>query len=154
MSSSLTGCSAVIMMVALTSLAGEVIACSCAAPPDPQQALQEARAVFRGRVTGIKDQEFDTARYGTLHKNIITFEADTVWKGPQQSQVTVETGPDSALCGYPFEVGHNYLVYAGNNYYTHGALETGLCSRTRELVSPGIQEELDALGHGKSVTSH
>jgi len=51
------------------------------------------------------------------------------FRGFQLSQVTVETGYGGGDCGYPFEIGQSYLVYAHRT--PEGHLTTSICSRTR-----------------------
>ena len=38
-------------------------------------------------------------------------------------------------CGYPFQTGTEYVIYAYKN--SDGRLETGICSRTRPLAEAG-----------------
>ena len=53
-----------------------------------------------------------------------------MWEGPSKKQVTVQTGLSGASCGYPFEFGESYLVYA---YAGQSAPHTSLCTRTARL---------------------
>jgi hypothetical protein len=80
----------------------------------------------------------------------ITFAVTQVWKGPVYTTLVVTTARESATCGFPFELNKDYLVYATGS---ETALETSLCSRTRPLDVPTIQQDLDTLGQGKVPTS-
>jgi hypothetical protein len=50
---------------------------------------------------------------------------------PGQQEIEILTGLGGGDCGYPFETGAEYVIYAYNN--SDGHLETGICSRTRPL---------------------
>lgn len=51
--------------------------------------------------------------------------------GPGQQEVEIATGLGGGDCGFAFQVGADYVVYAYRN--SEGRLETGICSRTRLL---------------------
>ena len=59
---------------------------------------------------------------------------DEVLAGVDASQKVIEilTGYGGGDCGYSFQVGADYVIYASKN--PAGALETGICSRTRPLA--------------------
>jgi hypothetical protein len=61
--------------------------------------------------------------------------------------VIVVTGRGGGDCGYRFEVGARYLVFA---YGDDAKLETNICQRTKELAQAA--EDLKLLGKGKSPT--
>ncbi|MFO7536714.1 MAG: hypothetical protein R6X32_01490 [Chloroflexota bacterium] len=134
----------VLLLLFFPVLAGSpapVFACSCAPPPPPAEALEQATAVFAGTVTNI-DIPGGTI-ISTADPVAITFQVETVWKGPVEPTLLVTTARDSASCGYHFDLNQSYLVYA---YGSERSLETNLCSRTTRL-SP-ILEDLVVLGEG------
>ena len=57
----------------------------------------------------------------------------------KEKEIEVVTGQGGGDCGYPFQVGVDYVVYARRN--AEGQLETGICSRTRTLAQAA--EDLD-----------
>jgi hypothetical protein len=61
----------------------------------------------------------------------------------ESEDAEVVTAVSSATCGYNFEVGKSYLVYAGT---FDGKLNVSLCSRTALIDQAG--EDLQALGLG------
>ena len=71
----------------------------------------------------------------------MTFDVDRVWKGENESSITIQTRQSSASCGYSFEEDSNYLVYAQRN---GEMLDVSLCSRT-SLVSSAA-EDISELG--------
>jgi hypothetical protein len=118
----------------ILSLAGAdaVLACSCAPSPPPQEALQQASAVFTGTVVAV-----DTSGVTST----VRLQVDRSWKGAKCGEVTVTTPADSAACGFDFQVGQNYLVYADKQ---QGKFSVSLCSRTSLTSQAG--EDLTALG--------
>lgn len=103
------------------SSARPAYACSCMRPSAPNQALAEATAVFSGQVTNIEQVRL---------KLNVTFRVDEWWKGEPVQNIVVQTAATTAACGYPFEVGQTYLVYASHR---QGRLQTNYCSRTALL---------------------
>ena len=120
-----------------------VNACSCIPPGPPEESLEGATAVFAGKVVDI-DKPFVKTSFMDMMK--VEFEVSKVWKGPAYTTIFVQTATPGASCGYPFEKGKEYLVYA---YGTENTLSANLCSRTRLLSR--AQEDLIALGQGNEV---
>lgn len=110
-------------------------ACSCVPPPPPSEAVAASDAVFLGKV--IKTRRTGS---GINEGNLLaTFRVRHIVKGDLQEDVVIETGPNSAACGVPFEKGKEYLVYASMQ---DGQLRTHLCTRTAlvESASTDIEE--------------
>ncbi|MCE9545338.1 MAG: hypothetical protein K8T25_07460 [Planctomycetia bacterium] len=125
----------VIAAVALVLTAPYAIACKCAPPPPPKEALAGSSAVFSGKVIQVEQNG---------RRKQVTFEVDRAWKGVDAARVVVSTATDSAACGVSFEQGKSYLVYC------HGQgkeLSTSLCTRTKTLDS--ADEDLKDLGEGQ-----
>jgi hypothetical protein len=110
------------------------MACSCNENPPPPQALAEATAVFSGRVVASSYGE-----NGELYKPVLR--VMDVWKGSVHERVELYTHWRCCLCGFPLEVGRNYLVYA---YETESQLWVSYCSRTTLLEEAAT--DLAALG--------
>jgi hypothetical protein len=127
-----------LLAVALALLAqlapSRAAACSCMAPPPPAESAQNSTAVFEGRVTRIDDPQGEPK---------VHFQVVRSFKGPSSEAIEVRTANSSAACGYGFEEGKSYLVYASEE---SGALHTGLCSRTR--LASEASEDITALGLG------
>lgn len=121
----------VLVVAILTPAAAR--ACSCAPTGTPQQELAQSTEVFRGRVLQIEEREtFDLA----------IFAATTVWKGSPDPLRVAETGSSSTLCGFPFVVGQEYVVYGA---------PVASCGRTK-LVSAAAAD-LAALGPGRPANA-
>lgn len=120
-------------------------ACSCAAAPPPRQALREAKAVFIGEV--ISTEVFDVKNgFGTQQVIQIRFAVNRFWKGIEGSEAIVYTSGHEMSCGFHFERGKKYLVYAYPDRWELGALETGICNRTTEIANAA--RDLRAIGKG------
>ena len=113
-------------LYALASLsgAGPAHACSCAvALGSPAEELAQADAVFAGVATSVKAHRKLFILPSSSDPVTVEFDVSHVWKGPQQETLTVKTVRSEASCGYEFQKGEWYIVYARNG-------ETGLCNRT------------------------
>lgn len=98
-------------------------ACSCVRPEPVNESVAQATAVFAGRVIDI--EPVDNRRIE------VDFDVETVWKGATTSTISIYTAPNSAMCGYSFEEGRSYLVYAHQRQGT--LLQVSQCSRTNLL---------------------
>jgi MYXO-CTERM domain-containing protein len=70
----------------------------------------------------------------------VRFDVRRSWKG-DRAEVAVRTPAQRSACGYPFEEGREYLVYASRGQ--DGALWVTACDRTRPIED--AQGDLDAL---------
>jgi MYXO-CTERM domain-containing protein len=107
-------------------------ACSCRPPPPAQESFEEAQAVFIG-----VPQAFER---GEGLRVQVPMKVERAYKGVREATVDIGTARDSAACGYPFEVGQPYLVYA---YGDADGLAVSLCSRTRPLDD--AQDDVQAI---------
>lgn len=104
-------------------------ACSCAVADSAHEAWIDSALVFTGRFVDNEGEE----EMGQLPHN---FEVDRVWKGPVSPILTVYTSDSDASCGYPFQRGESYLVYA-HFWQSEGVFSTGLCSRNSPIAMAG-----------------
>lgn len=127
-----------LLVTLMLGTASGVWACSCVPPGDPMAEMEQATAVFAGRVYSMERSG------GSVW---VHFELSQVWKGPYQSILTVRTNDSSAACGFEFAQDQNYMVYASGET---NDLQVSLCSRTRPLAL--AEEDLKVLGPGTLVT--
>lgn len=136
-------------------------ACSCVGPHPPDIAAGMSAAVFTGRVIEmidlkplpppakpsgvIKGDYAANRRVGNVasddnlhrphpfHSRTIRLQVNSVFSGVATGQGSIEiaTGMGGGDCGYPFEAGVEYVVYAYKA--AEGELGTSICSRTRKL---------------------
>jgi len=133
-----------ILVIVASMLAFETkpaFACSCAPPGPPHEELARATAVFTGKVVGLS-KLFNV--FGSSADPIkVTFQIYTVWKGPVHQTIPITTSRSGASCGYTFEMGGEYIVYANG---TEDSLVVSLCSRTQPLAT--AEDDLAELGVG------
>lgn len=104
--------------------ASDVFACSCLAETKRSEskkvkaAYKDAAAVFYGEVIEVNRQ---------ADSLIVKFKVERSWKGQTARETVVRTAENSAMCGFNFEVGVKYLVYADRR---NNNLETDICTRT------------------------
>lgn len=139
-------------LIALSLHAAPAQACSCAPPPDAATAFEGAKFVFEGvagEATG-PDLEPDGTTSNVSPKSV-TFKVLRSWKGGLVGDAYVKTATSSAACGRNYEVGQNYLVYAGAD--DAGEPYDTICTRTR-TSKRGAEDVavLDGLGEGPSDT--
>jgi hypothetical protein len=84
-------------------------------------------ALMEAKVGGLVPADLDEDE-PTLH---ITFDVSHFHKGVAQKEVLVTTGIGGGDCGFDFEIGEQYLVYAFAD--ASGHLSTGICSGTALL---------------------
>lgn len=116
-------------------------ACSCLPPRDVLEAARESEAVFLGTVLRREplDEKADSpfiarlksffgmrVRHGPQEQRF-ALSVDEPFKGIARSTIELATARDSAACGYAFEPGRRYLVFAGLN---DDRLWVSLCSST------------------------
>ena len=140
---------AVTATVMLTLCSVAAFGCKCAAPPPGVESghqLAEWRAkgvdaIFEGRVvkadlksTWAKASMGDSVPADLdedLPTMLVTFEVMHSYRGVQGPLVDVETGLGGGDCGFGFEIGRQYLVYADRT--ESGQLETGICNATAPI---------------------
>lgn len=118
-------------------------ACSCAYPADAVTELKNADAVFSGTVTAVTRPWIVRSSLQPVHATIAV---DRFWKGSGRPAVTVATANATASCGFPFESGKQYLVFARGD---SGTLTATICSRSKLLADAA--DDLAALGPGTAV---
>lgn len=130
-------------IVVATSSARDAHACSCVVGAPPCQSFFDVSAVFVGTVRSI-DQGAGASSFA---RRRIILDVVEAFRGVAGQRVEVDTGAGGGDCGYPFEVGMTYLVYASVAKDTQ-VLTTGICTRTKPVS--GAQEDL---AFARSVTS-
>jgi hypothetical protein len=133
-------------------LASPVWACSCIGSGPPCQAAWMSSAVFTGKVIEITEPPRamplpSTGGNATGRRlandptppparplRVVRLQIGEVLTGVDAAQKEIEilTGKGGGDCGYAFQTGFDYMVYAYRN--AQGLMETGICSRTRPLA--------------------
>ena len=135
---------AIYVAFSLCCLVAEGFACICAPPPDVK--TMHDLALWRTRIDGAKiifqgTVEKQTASAGPIgapagtlsmtingaHR-IVLINATHVFRGPQQEQFTVVTGMGMGDCGFEFDTGKEYLIFA--DPVGDGEFFTSICAGT------------------------
>jgi hypothetical protein len=106
--------------------------------------IARSDAVFGGRVMkmAIERRVAEPGLPRETEVLVCTFAVVARIKGvTEQKDVVVVTSTQRSACGFPFEIGSKYLVYAS---VFRGELETSICRRTRQLDVTGQKEAEEA----------
>jgi hypothetical protein len=126
------------------------LACSCVGPTPVCSVYWNTSVLFLGHVVRIehvydKPPEERVVDGKTITiigpgQNLVHFDVTKSYRGAPGEQVVVHTADQGSACGYAFEQGHDYLVYA----YTapDGGLAAGRCTRTHEVTSRADDEDM------------
>jgi hypothetical protein len=131
------------------------LACDCASAGPPCKAFKATPNVFAGRVTKISTILVKLQSGDKYPQRLVLLEIGHNYRGLEgQSTVELVTGEGGGDCGFSFQEGQRYLVYA----YPHpatGKLYTGICQRTRLLseASEDLKylEKKDDPAHGAGI---
>ena len=124
-----------------------IFACSCVLPvgnlslkKQVENSYKTASAVFSAEVIEISQQP-------NVYNVIIKLKVSKSWKRINSQEIILTTGRGGGDCGYRFEIGKKYLVYA---YGERNDLGTGICSRTDLLKNNKDIKVLDKLKKKKT----
>ena len=115
-------------LVALLAPARTAFACSCA-EVNEQESFAGADAVFTGTVSATRDGNGGPI-FGGADSIEYRFDVEGVEKGDVLTPTVLTSSRDSAACGYVFDIGSRYRVFAYSD--EGGGLSTNLCSPTAE----------------------
>lgn len=130
------------------SLAAAAHGCLCGEAPSVRRSEKWATAIFSAEVVSVTDPCPDDAKRCGCGPSLVELEVLEAWKGVEPGQRRIEVfSANGEACGFPFEVGRRYLVYAapdpppnwmssfGSPVAGLDVLSVSVCSRTRELDS-------------------
>jgi hypothetical protein len=119
-------------------------ACSCAPLPPTIKTYRELAewkvnrtpVILEGKIESLKVsgwpfQPVAGETVSAIPRVSATFSAVQVYRGQTPTEVVVETGVGGGDCGFEFNKGESYLVFASKE--DSGHLSTGICSGTRLL---------------------
>ena len=145
-----TALGAVLGVVLTLATPGEAsAACTCMSPKRPAcEVYWQTAAIFVGRVVTIQAEEAPSNTGANDLTSTVSSQQDMArvvimevledWQGVDgEKRVEVRTGAGGGDCGFDFEDGETYVVYANRARQT-SRLETGICSRTAKLEDAAI----------------
>lgn len=133
----------VFIAAVVLSISPEIIACTCAFGGGP--ACQEAwragiDAVFLGKVSAIETSSHPrTGAPGAMSMTFmggmlqVTIDVEESFRGDAGKSATVFTPQSGASCGFHFEKGQSYIVFAHKT--KEGELAVSMCSGTRPVAN-------------------
>src|SRR6202051_2352846 len=140
----------VAVILGLTFSPAPVFGCTCAAPPRESKPASElggrtkADAIFEGKVESVELRwKLKEAQIGDVIPTVATdldqdgpvilvsLEILHSYRGDHQKPMRLSTGLGGGDCGFDFEVGKQYLVYAFKD--EAGELSTNIRTRTTRL---------------------
>ena len=107
----------------------------CRSPGTAREAMQEATAVFIGKITKVDESDGVKA---------LEFSVEEYWKGETTKTQNVQVNVGMRYSP-GFAVSERYIVYAYKN--SNGKLTTGRCSRTK--LAQYADDDIKELGKGK-----
>ena len=138
------------VILGLTLSPAHVFGCTCSASPKDVKTASELSArtkvdaIFEGKVESVKLRwKLKEAQIGDvipttttdLDQNgpviLVSFQILHSYRGDQRKTTRLVTGLGGGDCGFDFEVGRQYLVYAFRD--EAGELSTNICTRTKRL---------------------
>lgn len=134
------------VMLAVLSFPRSASACSCLRT-SVTDAFALADVVFTGRVVSIQlGDPLEPGVKSTADPVLIALDVSGYWKGPVSRVITVTTPQSEMSCGFTFQRGRDYLIYA---YKAGAGLTTDLCSRTSSVTTARAADDLRTLGVAK-----
>lgn len=122
-----------LVALAVPVVASPCLACSCATSGDPakdrRDQAKRADLVFTGVAKSEKVIDEGDPEYEGDESIGTRFRVGRTYKGHPGRWVTVSTTANEASCGYNFEVGKRYTVFA---YEQNDRYRTDLCSGTKQ----------------------
>ncbi|MEY4939633.1 MAG: hypothetical protein RIQ93_1368 [Verrucomicrobiota bacterium] len=108
--------------VLLLFIAGGLARATTVEPPTFPELVEEADAIYRGRVTAVQARRVEGPGGSTLIKTFVTFQVDRTLKGPDQKETVLEflggtVGEDTLeVGGMPhFNVGERSILFVQQN---------------------------------------
>ncbi|MGI2328546.1 hypothetical protein [Planococcus sp. YIM B11945] len=134
---------AALLVGVVLAIPSNVEACSCVPPSENEDERARATVVFSGKVASVREQESPD----DYPSKRVVFDVTQMFKGAKEPQLVIRTGWGSGDCGFEFEEGREYKVYAHEVPLDKGAkpdlngettsLETTICDETEELTAFG-----------------
>jgi hypothetical protein len=139
-----------LVLSALVVYPAHAFSCSCVEPlenvaEDIAVSYKNADVVFLGKaekVVRVPAQKETLEKEGYDPKlDDTTFKVLDSWKGVNTAHVVSRISTVCCLCGYKFEAGKTYLIYA--EIKEGGTIYTSICNRTMPLALEQLSHSID-----------
>ena len=117
-------------LIALT--ASDIFACTCSLPPENETVEKQVREAYKKSSSVFIGEVLEVIKKPDVFSVTIKFKVEKTWNEKFQNVITLTTGQGGGDCGYLFEIGKKYLVYA---YGERASLGTNICTRTSPVKS-------------------
>ena len=126
------------LIITFLFLSPIAIACSCFSPTGSEEerlksAFERAPLVFIGKAVEQDSAFFDEYEHETVFETIETL------KGIPTTPITTNIWVGCCACGYNFQVGESYLVFAYPHHEIEGSFSVSTCSQTSVLDSEALR---------------
>lgn len=123
------------LVFVLVSTPTDAEACSCMAPGTPSEEAPKYELIVIASVEAVQKDDMQLRA---------TVKVERWLKGETEATVEIQTGGNSAMCGFNLEKGRRYLLYVNRS---EEALRVSLCSASTLADNATAEiEELAALG--------
>jgi len=132
------------MLVAFVLIHGPAWACSCMGTGPVCYAYWQSPTIFRGKVlerTLLPGQQSLSSFQGGWSHFEVRFSVSEMLRGKPERETVVMTNEGGSACGFPFQDGEEYLVFAYSNQAT-GELWTSTCTRTHKIEASKVDADL------------
>ncbi len=113
--------------VILVLFACNIFACTCSLPFGNNSFKKEIKEAYKNSSAVFSGEVIEVIKKPEVYSVEVKFKVNKSWKGDLDNIVTISSGLGSGDCGYKFQVGKIYLVYA---YGGTDFLGTNICTRT------------------------
>jgi hypothetical protein len=110
-----------------TLTASEIFACSCNLPIGKQSQSKQVKTAYKAATAVFYSEVVSISKKPENFYVTVKFKVEKSWKSLSEEEVIIKTGIGGGDCGYPFEIGTKYLVYA---FSYQNSLGTNICRRT------------------------
>jgi len=145
------------IVTALLALSiSDVKACTCSFVGPPCEEYWQSQAVFAGKVIKkstfyVEEGEGDS-RY-RYQRMLVRFSIEQAFKGIVGDEVEIVTGMGGGDCGYHFEDGERYVVYAIRDGRDKSRLYSGIClPQTESLLTNANLGETISERAGRTIS--
>jgi hypothetical protein len=147
------------LLLGLLALGAPAARATSVVPPSFPELVDEAEAIYRGRVTAVEARHVGRPDGGSVIKTFVTFAVDRVLKGPAQSEVVLQflggtIGDESlTVSGMPkFTLGSREIVFVQKNGVQFCPLVGVMHGRYRVVRDEANARELITRDNGSPLT--